>query len=204
MKGFLLAAGVAFAIQQPQVFRTGVDIVEVDVVVYDKTGAFVADLAMDDFEVQENGAPQRVEQLYLHLRSSPPTNGARAGSSSPSSLAQPATARRTFVVVFDSDHMTPGGFKRTQQAALSPRSRLSRPAPVRPSSSAPASPSSPTAMPRPRCAARRCGSARSSSPAASRSSMSQPATPSAGRSSPRPPAPPERPRFSSSSPRPAT
>jgi len=119
MKGFLLAAGVAFAIQQPQVFRTGVDIVEVDVVVYDKTGAFVADLAMDDFEVQENGAPQRVEQLYLHLRPSPPTNGARAESSSPSSLAQPATARRTFVVVFDSDHMTPGGFKRTQQAALS-------------------------------------------------------------------------------------
>ena len=114
----LLAAAATFAVPQPPVFRTGVDMVEVDVVVHDKTGAFVGDLAIDDFEVQDDEAPQRVEQLYLHLGSSP-VNGARAPSSPPSSPGQPVSTRRTFVVVFDSDHMTPGGFKRTQQAALS-------------------------------------------------------------------------------------
>src|SRR5919198_342814 len=93
--------------------------VEVDIVVHDKTGAFVSDLAMDDFEVQENDAPQRVEQLYLHLGASTPVNGARPQSSSSAGLVQPASTRRTFVVVFDGDHMTPGGFKRTGQAALS-------------------------------------------------------------------------------------
>ena len=115
----LLAAGIAFAIQQPPAFRTGVDMVEVDVVVHDKTGAFVSDLAMDDFELQENGAPQRVEQLYLHVGSATPVNSTPSRSSSSSALVQPTSTRRTFVVVFDSEHVTPGGFKRTQQAALS-------------------------------------------------------------------------------------
>jgi VWFA-related protein len=119
MKGFLLAAAAAFAVQQPPVFRTAVDLVEVDVVVHDKTGAFAGDLAIDDFELQENGVPQRLEQLYLHLSSAAQANGRSAQQASRAPAVAAPAARRTFVVVFDSEHMTPGGFKRTQEAALS-------------------------------------------------------------------------------------
>src|SRR5919197_1303942 len=115
----LLAAAATFAIQQPPVFRTAVDIVEVDVVIHDKTGAFVSDLSMDDFELQENGMPQRVEQLYLHLALASQANGRSAQPASTSAAVTAPSTRRTFVVVFDGEHMTPGGFKRTQEAALS-------------------------------------------------------------------------------------
>src|SRR5262245_48078283 len=119
MKVFLLAAAAAFALQQPPVFRTTVDLVEVDVVIHDKTGAFVSDLALDDFELQENGVPQRVEQLYLHLARASQANGRLAQQASASAAVAAPSTRRTFVVVFDTEHMTPGGFKRTQEAALS-------------------------------------------------------------------------------------
>jgi hypothetical protein len=52
---------------QPPVFRAGTDLVEVDVIARDKNGLFVSDLALDDFELQEDGKPYPVQQAYLRL-----------------------------------------------------------------------------------------------------------------------------------------
>jgi VWFA-related protein len=52
---------------QPQrpVFRVGIDSVSVDVVVTDKQGRPVTDLAPEDFEVKEDGAPQQIDTFKL-------------------------------------------------------------------------------------------------------------------------------------------
>ncbi len=55
---FLIMAGMAVA-QQPTTFRTGTKLVEVDVVVRDKTGP-AAGLTKEDFSVLDNGKPQEI------------------------------------------------------------------------------------------------------------------------------------------------
>ena len=50
--------------QQP-VFRTGIDTVRVDVIVTDRQGNPVTDLTLADFEIQEDGKPQKAETFRL-------------------------------------------------------------------------------------------------------------------------------------------
>ena len=99
----------------PAAFRASTEVVEVDVVVQDRNGAFVADLALDDFELLEEGRPQRIQQLYLHLMDDQQRPPARAGGAV--LAATPANAPRIFIVVFDDSHMTQSGFKRSQEVA---------------------------------------------------------------------------------------
>jgi len=108
---------------QPPVFRTGTDLVEVEVITRDKSGIFVSDLALDDFELREDGKPYPVQQVYLRAAGANGWNDALRGSAAaatPADAGAPpdAAARRIFVVVFDDAHLSPGGFKRTQAAAL--------------------------------------------------------------------------------------
>ena len=110
------------AAQPPPVFRSGTSTVEVDVVVHDKSGQFVTDLKPDDFEVSEEGKPQRIDLFYrvgngvAETAAAPepkpdePIGAARAPA--------PPRTPRFFIVVFDDDHLSPGGFKRVQAAAL--------------------------------------------------------------------------------------
>src|SRR3954470_18675555 len=46
---------------QPPTFRTGINFVRVDVIISDKNGNAVADLQPGDFEVTEDGKPQKIE-----------------------------------------------------------------------------------------------------------------------------------------------
>src|SRR4051812_39696042 len=123
----VLAARLAWAQQPPptrqppSVFRAATDLVEVDVVVHDKSGRFVGDLSVDDFTIEEAGQRQAIQQFYLRT-----ADGATPWTAGPSSAIRrdPAVtvappSPRVFVVVFDDAHMTPSGFKRTQAAALS-------------------------------------------------------------------------------------
>jgi VWFA-related protein len=128
-RDLLLALGAFGAVPMlaqappPPAFRAGTDLVEVDVIARDKNGLFVSDLALDDFEVQEDGKPYQVQQLYLRLagpkdwsdtlRGSPASGAAAARDNAPSA----SEGHRVFVVVFDDAHLSPGGFKRTQAAA---------------------------------------------------------------------------------------
>ena len=50
--------------EQP-VFRAGIDTVRVDVIVTDKQGNPVHDLKLEDFEIQEDGKPQKAETFRL-------------------------------------------------------------------------------------------------------------------------------------------
>ena len=108
---------------QPPVFRAGTDLVEVEVITRDKGGIFVSDLSLDDFELREDGKPYPVQQVYLRVAGPKGWDEALRGSTTASPAARAsappdAAARRIFVVVFDEAHLSPGGFKRTQAAAL--------------------------------------------------------------------------------------
>jgi len=50
---------------QPPVFRTGINFVRVDVIISDKAGNPVADLTQADFDVNEDGKPQKIETFKL-------------------------------------------------------------------------------------------------------------------------------------------
>jgi VWFA-related protein len=124
----LLVAGPV-ASQQPPAqdqprFRSGVQIVEVDARVFDKDGHFVMDLTRDDFEILESGTPQQLQTLFL-VEGPPdrdPSSTTRVPSGPPiqadSEPRSPtASARQTWIFVFDLDHLTPGsGFDRARQA----------------------------------------------------------------------------------------
>src|SRR5512145_1292947 len=57
----LLMVGSVAAQQQPRtVFRTGRELVSIDVIVRDRTGNVVRDLTSKDFEIREDGQPQEV------------------------------------------------------------------------------------------------------------------------------------------------
>ncbi|MDR1990557.1 MAG: VWA domain-containing protein, partial [Acidobacteriaceae bacterium] len=66
----ILAASVTLFAQQPQapqppmpVFRSSINLILVDVVVRDRSGAIVRGLTRDDFELIEDGAPQQIESF---------------------------------------------------------------------------------------------------------------------------------------------
>jgi VWFA-related protein len=118
--GTRAGGGIDSTQQQPS-FRAVTAFVEVDAIVKDRNGKFTPDLSSADFEVLEDGVPQRVEQMYVVLGPSVKTVAPVAGASpAPSALpAAPAPqTQRTFVFLFDQEHMQPGGFDRARKAAL--------------------------------------------------------------------------------------
>src|SRR5262245_29594413 len=64
LRGFLIVPFVAAALlaqqQTPPVFRSGVEAVQMDVVVIDKDGKPVTGLTKEDFEIFEQGVPQEI------------------------------------------------------------------------------------------------------------------------------------------------
>ena len=123
--GLLVAAGLVAAAQQPAPdpqqppFRSGVQIVEVDVRVFDTEGRFVTDLTREDFEIAEEGVPQTIEAMLLVGAGASSPVAVDAGSPS---LARPAagytpSGRQTWIFFFDLNHLTPGsGFDRARKA----------------------------------------------------------------------------------------
>src|SRR5437773_340813 len=51
--------------QPPPLFRTGINFVRVDVIISDNKGNPVADLQSADFDVSEDGKPQKIETFKL-------------------------------------------------------------------------------------------------------------------------------------------
>src|SRR6185503_10511006 len=51
--------------QQPPVFRAGINYVRVDVIISDKAGNPVADLQPSDFDITEDGKPQKIDTFKL-------------------------------------------------------------------------------------------------------------------------------------------
>ncbi|HSC26570.1 MAG TPA: VWA domain-containing protein [Vicinamibacterales bacterium] len=103
--------------EQPP-FRSGVQVIEVDVRVFDKDGRFVLDLKPEDFEILESGSPQRIQSLYLIQGAAAPAAVAPPALPGNSTSATPAApSRQTWIFVFDVNHLTPGaGFDRARAA----------------------------------------------------------------------------------------
>ena len=106
--------------QRPSTFRSGVDLIQVDVHVVDKQGNPVHDLDVGDFTVSVDGKPRRITSLDLvvqdvspepaALQYDPPISGAYATNTGP----QPG---RLFVLVIDQGNITKGGGKGAMEAA---------------------------------------------------------------------------------------
>lgn len=92
--------------QQP-VFRAEANFVRVDVYPT-QDGVVVADLRAEDFEILEDGVPQRIETFELvRVAAGPPPRTARAPSTVAESLELVANARARVVVVFlDTYHVS--------------------------------------------------------------------------------------------------
>ena len=125
----VLALGASFSAQQPPpaqeqqappVFRAGTVLVEVDAIVRDRSGKFVADLKPEEFEVLDAGEAQRIEAIYLVQGATvTPALPAAPGPAAPGAGDTPAPPRtqRVFILFFDVDHIAPGGMDRAKKAA---------------------------------------------------------------------------------------
>ena len=104
--------------QQPT-FKSGVQLIEVDVRVFDRDGRFVVDLTRDDFEVLESGVAQPLQTVFLVGEASPVARDADAvpADAGPRARATAESPRQTWIFFFDLNHLTPGGsFDRARKA----------------------------------------------------------------------------------------
>lgn len=101
-------------------FAAGVDVVEVDVSVTDKSGHPIADLTARDFEVREDGQSQTIQAIYLAtldrtiLKAMPAAPGAPA----PTALVpeRRELKQRVFIFLLDMNHLSAAGFTRSRDA----------------------------------------------------------------------------------------
>jgi len=90
------------------VFPSAAELVQIDVVVAGADGAPVRDLRREDFEVLEDGRPQRISHFAVGTASRPATLPAAGPAGTPSPPGVPTSTRapgRTIVLVFDDLHL---------------------------------------------------------------------------------------------------
>ena len=110
----VVCAAAAVSAQQQPVFRTGVQVVEVDARVFDKEGNFVTTLTRDDFEILEDGVTQTIVLTSLIGGSAGSVGSGGSAGSVPVERAEPTErlvpgSRQTWIFFFDLNHLTPGG-----------------------------------------------------------------------------------------------
>ena len=122
MRLLLLATLVGLAgSQQPpavQTFRSGAQIVEVDVRVLGKDGKFVTDLALADFEITEDGVPQKIQSVVLIGQDAAPLAPLAPVAPAPVAPVAPRSSPQIWVFVFDTAHLSPGSLSRTREAVV--------------------------------------------------------------------------------------
>jgi VWFA-related protein len=106
--------------QKPPVFRTEVNLVEVDVHVLDRDGKFVGDLRLTDFEVFEDGVPQTVATFRLvdlPMPSQPFAEPGAAPALSDVVTNEGAAEGLVYALVLGDLHTAPERTTRTRQIA---------------------------------------------------------------------------------------
>jgi VWFA-related protein len=119
----------------PATFRIGTDLVRVDVVVRDRSGAVVTGLTRDDFVVQEDGKPQSITSFDFEEVSTAPatlpvpavlgldqlqtaaSSGTLAAAPSAAQAPQDLAGRRLVVLLFDTSAMQPEEVDRAVKSA---------------------------------------------------------------------------------------
>jgi VWFA-related protein len=112
LAGSIVVAGVFAspfsASQQTPVFRAGVDLMTVDVVVLDKSGSPVRDLTAADFSVVAGGRPRRVVAADF-LNTAVPARSAAAHAAPSAASNQRLVSPRTIMLLIDADEIPSGG-----------------------------------------------------------------------------------------------
>ena len=96
--------------QQPPVFRSGAELVRVDVTVLDRKGQPVRDLRAEDFELREDGVEQRIRSFDLLDLAPPAAADGRNLEITSRYHAEQELARedvRTFLIYWDEYHIPP-------------------------------------------------------------------------------------------------
>ncbi len=103
--------------QQPPVFRSGMDIVRLDVRVTGPDGRPLADIRADELEVWEGGKLRPI-LLFQHVQQPAGTyaEAARRTIAAEVSTNQGAPRGQVYAVVFDQAHIRPGNEQRARQA----------------------------------------------------------------------------------------
>ena len=104
--------------EQAPVFRTGIDLVRVDIRVTDGDGRPVSDLRADEVQIKEEGAPRPVV-LFQHV-AAPRTTYAEAAQRTIGgqvSTNQGSPRGHVYVLVFDESHIRAGREQRARAAA---------------------------------------------------------------------------------------
>jgi VWFA-related protein len=111
MAPVLVALGTGAVHAQPPVFRTGADAVVLDIVVRDRRGRPVRDLARDEVVVLEDGQPRQVLAFRL-------VEGAAEPATLETGAASPDPLRRITLVTLVFDRLTQGARQLARRAAL--------------------------------------------------------------------------------------
>jgi len=102
--------------EQPPVFRSGTELVEVYAIVQDGDGKFVSGLTADDFELLEDDQPNPIQLFYMVSGPASRLPRARVADGVPRSPDQ--SAPRTFTLLFDDEHLSFVSFTRLREAAV--------------------------------------------------------------------------------------
>ena len=103
--------------QQPPTFRSGIDLVTVDVTVLARSGEPVASLKAEDFTLLVDGAPRPIVSARLVGTAGGSASGADVPRALPVLPPADAVAGRRFVLVVDRDHIPAGEGQQMLQAA---------------------------------------------------------------------------------------
>ena len=118
----LVVAHLAAQQQPPPTFRSGVEVVRIDVSVVDRTGQPVSDLKPADFTVTVDGKPRSIvsaQFLDYETRTvaTPGERGAPAPTAAPPRAPQAPPPPRIVLIVVDEDSIEPGEGMVAKQAA---------------------------------------------------------------------------------------
>src|SRR5947207_8683256 len=104
--------------QEEEVVKVKSNLVNIDVIVKDKKGRYIADLKPEDFTILENGVPQKIEFFDAPLsRIEIKTNAATSGPEI--TAAPPAAAPRNYVaLLLDSQTTDVTNLKQVREGTL--------------------------------------------------------------------------------------
>jgi VWFA-related protein len=113
---------------QPPVFRSGTDVVRLDVRVFDEAGRAITDLKADEIQITEGGSPRPV--LFFQHVDEPRANYVEAAVRAVSAEVtsnQGSPKGHLYILVFDQHHITTGNEQRARRAAEAFINRRVRP-----------------------------------------------------------------------------
>ncbi|HET9477833.1 MAG TPA: VWA domain-containing protein [Pyrinomonadaceae bacterium] len=116
----IMLGSVVFAQQDDDVVRVKSNLVNIDVIVKDKKGKYIADLKAEDFTVVENGVAQKIEFFDAPLsRSETPKGETKSAPAATSEATTTTSAARNYVaLVVDSQTTDITNLKQVREGTL--------------------------------------------------------------------------------------